>query len=94
MKGVLFVFSVLLIAHSSCYLNVNLESYFNGECLRKTEPLFNKNFPECSHTIDIYHMYKAFNSNFYFDDFMAAHQLFVTLNLKEFEFEKYLLLFI
>lgn len=84
MKGVLFIFSVLLIGHSSCFLNLTLESYFDRNCLNKVEKLFNVNFPECHHTIGIYYMYKAFGDNFNFGDFMAAHQLFVTLNLKNF----------
>ena len=84
MKGVLFIFSVLLITHSSCFLNLNLESYFNEDCLKKEETLFHEILPQCNHTIEIYKMYKAFSVNFYPDDFMAAHQLFVTFNLKNF----------
>lgn len=84
MKGVLFIFSVLLIRHSSCFLNLTLESYFDGKCLNKMEELFNVNFPECYQTIEIYNMYKAFGDNFNFGDFMAAHQLFVTLHLNNF----------
>lgn len=80
MKGVLFIFSVLLITHSSCSVNLNIESYFKGECLTEMESKFHKTLPGCNHTIEIYKMYKAISVNFYPDDFMAAHQVFVTFN--------------
>lgn len=82
MKGVLFIFSVLIV-HSNCILNLNLESYLNEECLSKKEALFHQKLPECIDSIEIYKMYKTLHVNFYPDNFMAAYQSYVTFSKKK-----------